>query len=84
MAAEAITLVRDRLQALNATIAADRALGPQFRVGHSFVTPTKEVTDALQWFREIVATEIGPLLEEYWFDAPDRAREATARLLAPL
>lgn len=82
IAAEAIALVRARLQALNTTIAADRALGPQFRVGHSFVTPTDEVTDALQWFREIVETEIGPLLEEYWFDAPDRAREATARLLA--
>jgi 5-methylcytosine-specific restriction enzyme B len=84
MDAETIASVRDRLQALNTTIADDRALGPQFRVGHSFVTPTEDVTDARQWFREIVATEIGPLLEEYWFDTPERAKDATARLLAAL
>lgn len=84
MDAEAIAMVRDRVAALNATIAEDRALGPQFRVGHSFVTPTEEVANARQWFREIVETEIGPLLEEYWFDAPDRAREAKARLLMEL
>jgi 5-methylcytosine-specific restriction enzyme B len=82
--ADVIASVRDRLQALNTTIADDRALGPQFRVGHSFVTPTEDVTDARQWFREIVATEIGPLLEEYWFDTPERAKEATAKLLAAL
>lgn len=84
MDAESIALVRDRVAALNAIIAADRALGPQFRVGHSFVTPTDDVADARQWFREIVETEIGPLLEEYWFDAPDRAHEAKARLLVAL
>ena len=84
MESDVIASVRDRLEALNTMIAEDRALGPQFRVGDSFVTPTDDVTDARQWFREIVATEIAPLLEEYWFDAPDRAREATARLLVAL
>jgi 5-methylcytosine-specific restriction enzyme B len=28
----------------------------------------------------VVETEIGPLLDEYWFDAPDEAKQAIARL----
>ncbi|AZU03189.1 ATPase [Glycocaulis alkaliphilus] len=76
-----ITLIRDRIFTLNETIAQDRALGPQFRVGHSYVTPTDEnIHDHSAWFAEVVDTEIGPLLEEYWFDAPDRARGAAQAL----
>lgn len=82
--AEFIAIVRERVLALNAEISEDRALGPQFRVGHSFVTPSQSVKDAENWFRDIVATEIEPLLSEYWFDAAERAREAAARLLAGL
>jgi 5-methylcytosine-specific restriction protein B len=56
-------------------------LGPQFRVGHSYVTPPEEdVPDPLAWFRGVIETEIGPLLEEYWFDVPERAREAVQAL----
>lgn len=76
--------IRSRMNALNTTIADDRTLGPQFRIGHSFVTPTDgdNIKDPRAWFRDIVATEIGPLLDEYWFDAPDRAVAAKAKLLA--
>jgi 5-methylcytosine-specific restriction protein B len=28
----------------------------------------------------VVETEIGPLLDEYWFDAPDEAKQAIVRL----
>jgi 5-methylcytosine-specific restriction protein B len=31
-----------------------------------------------------VTTEIAPLLEEYWYDNPDRARKLTGRLLEAL
>ena len=46
------------------------------RVGHSVVTPSgqEEIDDTVSWFRQTVETEIGPLLEEYWFDQPGRAR----------
>lgn len=82
---EVIVLIRDRMLALNETIAQDRSLGPQFRVGHSFVTPGDEdIADPRQWFVEVVDTEIAPLLDEYWFDAPDRAREAAQALRAGL
>jgi 5-methylcytosine-specific restriction protein B len=69
---------------LNTTIAEDRTLGLQFRIGHSFVTPTDddEIEDWRTWFCRIVDTEIGPLLDEYWFDAPSRAQEARRKLIA--
>lgn len=75
-----LKLVRSRMKALNEEISADRTLGPQFRVGHSYVTPTAPLDDPTSWFCDVIDTEIGPLLEEYWFDAPDRAAEAMARL----
>lgn len=80
------TLVADierRLTELNELIAADARLGAQFRVGHSYVTPAHRLEhgDTKKWFRQVVETEIGPLLEEYWFDSPDDARKAVVRLL---
>ena len=79
------TLVADierRIAELNDQIAADARLGKQFRIGHSYVTPAHrlEAGDTKNWFRQIVETEIGPLLDEYWFDAPDEAQKAIARL----
>ena len=71
-----------RIAELNDQIAADARLGKQFRIGHSYVTPTHrlEVGDTKKWFQQVVETEIGPLLDEYWFDAPGEARNALARL----
>ena len=75
-----VDLIRARLMALNDEISADRTLGPQFRVGHSYITPTEPLDDPKAWFRDVIETEIGPLLDEYWFDAPERATEAMTRL----
>lgn len=77
----AITHIQTRMAALNQEIAADRALGAQFQIGHSYVTPHEPVADAQSWFVEVVRSEIGPLLHEYWFDSPARADEAIALLL---
>lgn len=70
------------MTALNARIAQDRSLGPQFRVGHSYVTPPRgaRIANAEAWFADVVETEIKPLLEEYWFDAPGKVTEAVALL----
>lgn len=75
-----VDLIRARLTALNDEISADRTLGPQFRVGHSYITPTEPLDDPKAWFQDVIETEIGPLLDEYWFDAPERATEAMTRL----
>ena len=78
--------IEQRLTALNQSIATDSLLGPQFRVGHSVVTPSgqEEIDDPVSWFRQTVETEIGPLLEEYWFDQPGRASEEKDKLLQGL
>jgi 5-methylcytosine-specific restriction enzyme B len=80
------TLVKDierRIGELNGQIGADARLGKQFRIGHSYVTPSYrlETGDTRDWFRQVVETEIFPLLEEYWFDAPKEAQVACERLL---
>jgi len=76
--------IKVRMEELNREIASSASLGPQFRIGHSFVTPDTDarVADGRDWFRARVETEIGPLLDEYWYDAPERAKAARAKLLA--
>ena len=78
--------IADRLGVLNADITVAASLGPQFRVGHSYVTPDIDdnIRDSREWFRAKVETEIGPLLDEYWYDAPATAKAARAKLLARL
>lgn len=75
--------IEERISQLNETIAADPTLGPQFRIGHSYVTPPLDGIsgDAMEWFNQVIATEIRPLLDEYWFDAPERAQAAYQRLI---
>jgi len=72
-----------QVSAVNQEIISDTLnLGPGFAIGHSFFCgkPLPSETDK-SWFRRIVKTEIGPLLREYWFDAPQRANQWEARLL---
>lgn len=81
MDALSIAHIQTRMDALNQEIAADRALGVQFQIGHSYVTPHEPVAEAHAWFEDVVRSEIGPLLHEYWFDTPEHAEEAISRLL---
>ena len=75
--------IRRRIGTLNERIATDARLGRQFRVGHSYVTPSSclEPGGTREWFRQVVETEIGPLIEEYWFDSPNDASQAVEELL---
>ena len=75
--------IEQRMTALNEDIAADQSLGRQFRVGHSYVTtpPGARIDDPVTWFREVVETEIAPLLREYWFDQARTAEDQARRLL---
>jgi 5-methylcytosine-specific restriction protein B len=76
--------IENRIAALNEQISNDSRLGKQFRVGHSFVTPAYKLEngETRKWFQQVVETEIGPLLEEYWFDAPNEAQNARDLLLS--
>lgn len=77
------TDIEQRLAELNQQIASDSRLGRQFQIGHSYVTPVQRLDagHTKVWFRQVVETEIAPLLEEYWFDAPNDAHQAVARLM---
>lgn len=71
-----------RLENLNRTIADDvRHLGPGFVVGHSFFCTFDGSEEPDDWYRKVVETEIGPLLREYWFDDPEKAKNQVAELL---
>lgn len=76
--------IRERLSALNETIAEDSDLGSGFRIGHSYFCdpPTGESPDYDRWFEEIISFDIEPLLDEYWFDRQAAASEAMASLRA--
>ena len=75
-------LIIDRMTALNQQISEDSQLGEAFCVGHSFFCPTGEDFSALdeQWYKEIVETEIKPLLGEYWQDDTAKAKIAFEKL----
>ena len=84
--AEFLADIERRLTSLNRTISEDATLGPQFRVGHSVVTPpgATPIHNPGEWFRQVVETEIGPLLDEYWFDNLETAKSERERLLKDL
>ncbi|MBU3750795.1 MAG: AAA family ATPase [Mycobacterium sp.] len=75
--------VAQRVGEVNASIAADKSLGEQYRIGHSFFTPspTRKISDTQDWLTRVVHREIGPLLAEYWFDEPERVAAEEHRLL---
>lgn len=76
-----VETIRTRLGALNKLIADDtRNLGAGFCIGHSFFCPNGQPVDEF-WYREIIESEIRPLLEEYWMDEPEKAAEQIRFLL---
>ena len=62
----------ERVELLNADIASDDSLGEGFCIGHSYFCELKETSD--QTLSGIVEFELVPLLKEYWFDEPAKAK----------
>jgi 5-methylcytosine-specific restriction protein B len=75
-----------KVKNLNELICADSTLGPAFQIGHSYFTPSHQValTNAKDWYQQVVITEVGPLLDEYWFDALGKSAAAKEELLTGL
>jgi 5-methylcytosine-specific restriction protein B len=80
------TRIELAMTALNAEIEKDSRLGAQYCVGHSYVTPHEALQPggSATWFRAVVESEIAPLLEEYYFDAPDRGADLAKTLLGAI
>lgn len=49
-------------------------LGEDFQIGHSYFVTSDEIEDFHTWFYDVFTFEIYPLLEEYYFDDPERFR----------
>jgi 5-methylcytosine-specific restriction protein B len=83
MGDDLITLIVERMNSLNQEIAGDPTLGEHYVVGHSFFCPRGDDFSKLsrQWYEHIVRTEIIPLLDEYWHDNSERARQVAETLL---
>ncbi len=84
VAEDLIAKIVGRMSVLNDEIARDKVnLGPGFQIGHSFFcSPPEEVERHEEWFEQVITTEIRPLLEEYFFDDPERSPKLIKRLLA--
>jgi len=63
---------------LNNEIAGDLTLGEGFCIGHSYFCNQKKVDDS--WLKNIIESEIIPLLREYWFDDNDKFEAQSAKL----
>lgn len=61
------------VEKLNAAIENDETLGRGFRIGHSYFCTDKVIDD--MWLNSVITYEIIPLLNEYWFDEPNKVRE---------
>lgn len=78
-----VKLIDERLLLLNEKIRSDaKNLGPGFEIGHSYFVPSNDDESLDEnWFRNIVHTQIEPLLREYWFDQPQAASNLLSDLL---
>ena len=79
-----LSLIEERIGSLNEEIAGDQSnLGRGYCIGHSyFCAPKDESLSERQWYQEIIETEVLPLLEEYWFDAPSKVEDWRNSLLS--
>lgn len=75
--------LKRKLDEINYIIKADPGLGKGFMIGQSYFCSVPEDNHA-EWYRSIIENEVGPMLEEYWFDDPDTAFEHTDSLLSIL
>ena len=60
----------EKVKELNQAIETDKSLGKGFCIGHSYFCGMKECTD--EQLHAIVDYDILPMLNEYWFDEPDK------------
>lgn len=64
----------DVVVSLNQAITQDSSLGKGFCIGHSYFCGQKkaEEEEMLGWLSSVVDYDILPMLEEYWFDEPEK------------
>jgi hypothetical protein len=80
--ADLVKKIRARIGELNQVIGSERRdLGPGFQIGHSYFCPVDSITSDSEWYLNVINTEIKPLIEEYWFDSPEKVDTLLAQLV---
>jgi 5-methylcytosine-specific restriction protein B len=72
--------IATQIPRLNEEITRDPNLGRDFRLGHSYFCTYNPALDETQWYQEVLRYEILPMLEEMWFDQPERVDRAFQNL----
>lgn len=70
------------IKQLNDQISDDESLGRGFVIGHSYLFTSKSVD--VTWLETVIEYELIPLLEEYWFDSPDKVVEWSTKIRSVL
>lgn len=73
--------IMQRVGQLNELIKTDKNLGTGFQIGHSYFCEPDNMAGDENWYRFVIENEVGPLLEEYWFDNLDVAESHKRNLL---
>lgn len=76
-----------KMTQLNAQITKESdILGKGFRIGHSYFCTglDDDSLPDMEWFSNIIHCDIAPLLEEYWFDDPDKQQNWIEVLLSDI
>lgn len=63
-----------KIQKTNMMISEDESLGDGFMIGHSYFCNYSSGNE-VKWLDSIIRFEVLPLIREYWFDDPDKARD---------
>ena len=77
---ETFNALVDQLISLNKAISEDPALGPGFRIGHSYLCLQKGEIYSEDWMHSVVTYDILPTLKEYWFDDTEKYETWEGRL----
>jgi len=71
--------ITQKMTTLNELIT--ESLGDGFQVGHSYFSDLGKMNGDDSWYEYVIRHEIGPLLEKYWFDNVDKAKNCLDDLL---
>lgn len=74
------TFISTKIKTINELIGNEPNLGKGFYIGHSYFCSNIDADDPINWYNQIIENEIGPLLEEYWYDEPTKAEEEMKKL----